>query len=427
MKKRRRTPNAGWSKRERAVYSEPTALNSASTIALPDGRPRLLVCSGHFHPHVGGVERYTRELWGRLARRGWNVSIVTSRTGPDPLHEVIDGMTVLRLPAIRVLDGRLPLLRPSSWRNSVRSALIDWRPDAVVTNTRFFPTTLFGLGVASAAHAPSLHIDHGSEHIHLPIPLGMTISKAIDHTLGSRALRRATAVVGVSEAVTRFLAHLGREGAGVLPNGVEIARFEQADGSAFRTARNIPAEAVLVSYVGRLIEDKGILTLLDAWPRLEADEAHLVVAGDGPLARTIRERTAQLKNVHLLGAVDSEDIPPLFAASDIFVHPSAYPEGLPTSILEGAAATVALIATAMGGTAEIVRSPAHGLIVPPRDPEALATAVRTLIADPELRRSMGEAARSVVRERFDWEAVANEAERILGTLGVSVGDNEARA
>jgi glycosyltransferase involved in cell wall biosynthesis len=413
--------------RQQAVYSEPTALSSPSSIALPDGRPRLLVCSGHFHPHVGGVERYTRELWGRLARRGWKVCIVTSRTGPDPLHEVIDGMTVLRLPAIRVLDGRLPLLRPSSWRRSVRSALIDWAPDAVVTNTRFFPTTLFGLDVAAAAHAPSLHIDHGSEHIHLPVPLGMTISKAIDHTIGSRALRRATAAVGVSEAVSRFLAHLGREGAGVLPNGVEVERFERADGRAFRSARNIPAEAVVVSYVGRLIEDKGILTLLDAWSQLGNSDAHLIVTGDGPLSSAVRDRTAHLKNVHLLGSVDSGDIPPLFAASDIFAHPSGYPEGLPTSVLEAAAATVAIVATAMGGTAEIIRTPAHGILVPPRDPAALATALQRLMEAPDLRRSMAEAARAVVRERFGWEAVADEAERILGALGASVGDNEVRA
>jgi glycosyltransferase involved in cell wall biosynthesis len=409
------------------VYPEFTARTSTSAIALPEGRPRLLVCSGHFHPHVGGVERYTRELWGRLARRGWKVCIVTSRTGADPLHEVIDGMTVLRLPAVRVLDGRLPLLRPSSWRRSVRSALIGWAPDAVVTNTRFFPTTRFGLDVAAAAHAPSLHIDHGSEHIHLPIPLGMTISKAIDHTVGSRALRRATIAVGVSAAVSGFLAHLGRVGAGVLPNGVEVERFARADGTAFRSARNIPAGAVVVSYVGRLIEDKGILTLLDSWSRLGESDARLIVAGDGPLARIVRERTAQLRNVHLLGSVHSQDIPPLFAASDIFAHPSGYPEGLPTAVLEAAASTVAIVATVMGGTGEIIRTPAHGILVPPHDPAALAAALKSLIADPELRRSMGEAARAVVREHFDWEAVANQAERILATLGASVGDNEARA
>ncbi len=97
----------------------------------------------------------------------------------------------------------------------------------------------------------------------------------------------------------------------------------------------------------------------------------------------------------------------LFVAADVVVHPSAYPEGLPSVLLEAAAAGAAMIATPAGGTTDLVRHGETGLLVPPGDPRALAEALELLASDDALRERLASAARRLVCERFDWSVVAD--------------------
>jgi len=386
---------------------------SAPTTRTPR---RVLVFTGHFHPHVGGVERFSLELWRRMVARGWNVRLVTSNTHGVAESEQVHGIQVQRLPVFKVVSDRLPVLLPSKalWR-AVR-ALYDWSPDVIVTNTRFFSTSILGVALAERWSVPCLHIDHGSDHIRVGSPVANRVAEMIDHSVGSWVVRRATRCVGVSGAVARFVEHLGRSGAGVLYNGVDTTTFSPGDTTS-RARLGLTADDFLILFVGRLIEDKGVLCLLDAFDRLNgATRSQLVIAGDGPLMPTIRNRTAGRANVKLLGFVSPQEVGRLMCACDVFVHPSNYPEGLPTSVLEAAAAGVAIVATPMGGTEEIVPTPAHGLIVPPADPMRLAEALSRLERDGELRASLGRTVREHVQRTFDWERIADAAEAEMNAL-----------
>jgi glycosyltransferase involved in cell wall biosynthesis len=157
-----------------------------------------------------------------------------------------------------------------------------------------------------------------------------------------------------------------------------------------------------------------VLVLLDALARLPA--LHLVVAGDGEALPELRRRAAGLPRLHLQGQVAPAEVSRLLTAADLFVHPSCCAEGLPSSILEAAAAGVAIVATPQGGTVEVIRSPAHGLLVPPGDPEALAEAMARLVDDPPLRTRLGATARLLVAERFGWDRIAETAEGELQGL-----------
>jgi glycosyltransferase involved in cell wall biosynthesis len=384
-------------------------------------RHRILVFSGHFAPHVGGVERYTRELWGRLARRGHEVSIFTSNTDGAPARERVDGMDVTRVPVVQVMQGRLPITLPSP---ALLRAVRDHarrRPAVVVTNTRFFTTSVLGVALARRWGVPALHVDHGSEHIPIPTAVAGAAAHAFDHAVGGWVLRNATRCVGVSASVAGFLAHLGRAGAGVLHNGVDTGRFERRDPS-WRPRLGIPSDRPFVLFVGRLIEDKGAGVLLDAFDAAGPPlGAHLVVAGDGPMMPALRARAQGRRDVHLLGFVGPDDVAGLLGACDVFAHPSAYPEGLPTSVLEAGAAGAAVVATPMGGTAEVVTSEREGLLVPPRDPAALAAALRALLGDATLRAAKGAALRERVRRVFDWERVADAAEAEIAALAAPLG------
>jgi glycosyltransferase involved in cell wall biosynthesis len=283
----------------------------------------------------------------------------------------------------------------------------------VVTNTRFFPASWLGTWFAGTGPLPHLHVEHGSGHVKLGGALADRLSAAIDHGPGRWVVRRATRCVGVSAAVVDFLAHLGRPGAGLLENGVDLPG-PGGDPVAVRAGLGVGADQPLALYAGRVTADKGVLVLLEALDRLP--ELHLAVAGDGEALPQLRRSAARQPRLHLLGQVAPGEVLRLLSAADLFVHPSCAAEGMPSAILEAAAAGVAIVATPQGGTVEIIRSPRHGLLVPPGDAAALAAAMSRLVADPALRARLGEQARLLVAERFGWDRIAEAAERELAGL-----------
>jgi glycosyltransferase involved in cell wall biosynthesis len=382
---------------------------------------RIAVFSGHFHPHVGGVERYLRAVFSRLVKRGHAVALLTSAAGGGAPRELVDGLEVARLPVLPLFDARFPVLLPGLPLRRGLAWIRRFRPEVVVTNTRFFTASWAGTWLARADALPHLHVEHGSGHVRLGGALADRISMAVDHGPGSWVVRRATRCVGVSSAVVEFLAHLGRPGAGLLMNGVDLATPGwQRD--QVRARLGVGADQPLALYAGRVTADKGVLVLLEALDRLPA--LHLVVAGDGEALSELRRRATRQPRLHLLGQVPPAEVLRLLGGADLFVHPSCCAEGLPSAVLEAAAAGVAIVATPQGGTVEVIRSQEHGLLVPPGDVAALAEAMARLVDDPSLRARLGARARELVEGQFSWDRIAEAAEREL--LGLVDDARDAR-
>lgn len=187
-------------------------------------------------------------------------------------------------------------------------------------------------------------------------------------------------------------------------SGVDIARFTPAE----RSDATRPLRLLLAS---RLLWEKGIGDYVAAARRLRAGglvvECWLAGAPDPGNPASIDE--AQLvawqaeRAVTLLGQV--EDMPALLALVDVMVLPTAYGEGVPRSLLEAAACGLPLIATDVPGCREVVREGENGLLIPPRDPDALGEAIARLAGDADLRRRMGEASRQLAVAEFAQEAV----------------------
>jgi glycosyltransferase involved in cell wall biosynthesis len=376
---------------------------------------RIAVFTGHFHPHVGGVERYTRALFSRLASRGHVVALVTSAVAGGQPRELVDGIEVVRLPVLPLFSARFPVLLPGPalWR--ALAWLRAFGPEVVVTNTRFFTSSWLGTRFAADEGLPHLHIEHGSGHVRLDSALGDRLAAAVDQGPGRWVVRRATRCVGVSGAVVDFLAALGRPGAGLLPNGVDLAGPGGLAGrEETRRMLGVAPGEPLALYAGRVTADKGLLVLAAALERVPS--LHLVVAGDGEALAELQRRAARLPRLHLLGQVPPAEVPPLLAAADLFVHPSCCAEGLPSSILEAAAAGLPIVATPQGGTVEVIPGPDFGLLVPPGDPGPLAEALARLAGDAPLRSRLGSDVRRLVTERFGWDRIAGLAEQALGEL-----------
>jgi glycosyltransferase involved in cell wall biosynthesis len=242
------------------------------------------------------------------------------------------------------------------------------------------------------------------------------------------AYRRSRAVVAVSEATRIQLeADLGLR-PGVLTlvrNGVPVVRGDRARARAEFGLRD---DDVMVLAVGNLDPRKGHRVLLGALQQLVANGLdvpwHLVIAGGrgGPEREPLLAFAAEhglADRVHVLG--QREDVPDLQAAADIFAMPSLW-EGLPLALLEGMIAGNACVASRTSGIPEAITDGEHGVLVPPGDVNALATALAPLLRDPALRARYGQAAYARAMQEFTIEAMTDRYEALLGIgAGVSVG------
>ena len=208
---------------------------------------------------------------------------------------------------------------------------------------------------------------------------------------------RMDAVIAISRAARTALAARGidAERVAIVPSGVAVETFRDLDRAAARASLGIAAAAQVVAIVASLHERKGHAVLLDALARLAAEglEPLCLAAGTGPEGDALQDRAQRLgvsARVRWLGQV--ADVRAVLAAADAVVMPSLA-EGLGVAAIEAMAAGRPVIASAVGGLPELVSDGVQGLLVPPGDAAALATALARCIGDASLRERLGVAGR----------------------------------
>jgi glycosyltransferase involved in cell wall biosynthesis len=232
-----------------------------------------------------------------------------------------------------------------------------------------------------------------------------------------RALPRAARVVAVSRPLADVVASFGVDRAriDVVTNGVDPALFHPRDRAAARAAVGREGDGLRwLLYVGRLEPAKGVLDLLDAFAQLRTrrDDVRLVVVGDGSAREACERAAAQDPRILVAGPQPLERVPLWMGACDALVLPS-WAEGTPNVVLEALACGRRAVATAVGGTPDVVTAPELGELVPPREPAALAAAMgRAASADVPA----AEVARAGARQ--GW---AESAARLEQTLRRALG------
>lgn len=268
-------------------------------------------------------------------------------------------------------------------------------------------------GVIAAAARPGLPLVvslHGSD-------VFVAERMAPARAAAARVFRRAGVVTACSaDLATRAIA-LGAAPSRleVVPYGVDAERFRPSiDARQRRRAEaGIGTNAPLLVAAGRLVRKKGFEYLIDALPRIAAP-AQLVIAGAGDLDAELRARAAAAgvaDRVRFLGDIAQDDVASWFAAGDVAVVPSVRDasgnvDGLPNTVLEALASGTPVVATAAGGIGSVIEDGRNGILVPERDPAALAQAVSALLADRRRGSALGVSARATVTARFGWEAAA---------------------
>lgn len=348
---------------------------------------RILVFSSYFLPHKGGVENYVYQTSKRLVKRGHKVWVVTSKLKGMKEREKIDGIDVVRVPAVDVLPDRLPL--PFVMSVTKKIGLVD----VVITHTRFYPLSLFGGFYARKQGIPWLHIEHGSKQVDYANPIVNYTAKFVDALTGRWILSHAT-VAGVSKASCGFAKRFGAKSCLVLYNGVDTKFFN----GKLKEHKNFR-----IAYVGRLIKEKGVQDLLKAVKGLDVE---VVIVGKGPFEQELKKIGGKF-----VGEKDSAGVRNVLSQSDILVNPS-YGEGLPTSVLEAGAMGLPVIATDVGGTSEIINDEKNGFLVHPGNVSELRKSIKKLL-NADLCKKMGKAMQKTVREKFDWDVVVLKFEKFF--------------
>jgi len=211
-------------------------------------------------------------------------------------------------------------------------------------------------------------------------------------------------IITVSDALKQEL--MEREGLPVkqlttIYNGIEVDRFNaKVDVKAVRRNLNIPELGPVVGTIARLAPQKGVSYFLKAASLLKEYQVNFLVVGDGPLEETLKQEAAELGlQGRVIFAGRRENIAEILSVLDIFVLPSIT-EGLPLTILEAMAAGKPVVATRVGGVPEAIVEGKTGLVVAPKDPEALAVALAGLIGERDRLMRMGTNGQKHVREKF---------------------------
>jgi glycosyltransferase involved in cell wall biosynthesis len=380
---------------------------------------RILIFAAYFHPHIGGYEKIVYELSRRLVQSGYEIDILTCNTERVAANEELDGIHIYRLPCWNALNSLYPIPKPCPTGFKILRILLRKNYDVVNTQTRFFVTSFLGLIFTKLKRTPLVHTEHGTIHSTVPSKVIDLISRAYDHSIGVLLVKSARKNIGVSQAACEFLKHLGAANTQVIYNGIDTGIFKRED-TNYRQKLGIGNDAIVITFVGRLIYAKGAQDLISAFPRIKdtAPNAKLLIVGGGPYRAELEKLARQTdcsSSILFSGQKNQAELIEILSATDIFVNPS-YSEGLPTSVIEAASIGLPIIATDVGGTREIITTGKTGILVQARDVEQLAEELCRLCADAELRGKLGKNARILAERKFNWDKITGEYIKLYTSL-----------
>lgn len=361
---------------------------------------------GQYHPRIGGAERECRKLSGRLLKGGSAVSILTQSGEGLPDHEVIDGIPVYR----KMKGGHL---YEYTYMLSVAWFLLRHirRYDII----QCFGLYLF---IPPAALIARLFKKRAVARVEGAGSSGdfYRIGQLQCGRLILDSAKRLDRIIAISGDISRELQERGFPDRSVvgIPNSVDVDLFCPGKGARKQGVRQI-------CFIGRLAEEKGVRYLLRAMGeiRKEWKGVKLFIAGDGPVRGDLEELSRQLGVMDdTVFAGHREDVLPCYQQADLFVLPSLA-EGLSLSLLEALSCGLPVIATAVGGSGEVLdprragepiapsryRIAEYGVLVNPGDVAGLAGAVLRLLRDGELSAQLRERARRHVRENYALDGV----------------------
>jgi len=387
-------------------------------LAVADRPPRVAMLASVFPPSIGGIQSHTLRLSQELVDRGGDVHVVTRiQPGLCPFER----MAAVRVHRVGLAFASGPVGSVAFIAEALRAVLrlANAGHVEIIHAHQLLSPAAVGLLAAPLAGMPLVVNPHACGSLG---DVGTLSATALGRLRLRAIVQRADAFVAVSRRIRDELLSVGAPAHAIwdIANGVDTDRFSPPaakEKQMIRRALGLPGGQLAV-FAGRLAPEKGVDVLVRAWPQLIArvPGTRLCIVGSGSEEPRLRELTRALRiegSVTFTGGVT--DVAPYTRAADLAVLPS-HTEGMPVALLEAMSCAVPVVATRVGGSAELVQQGVTGTLVPADSPAALADAMAEALLEPASAARRAEAARVHVLARHAMRVVADQYLSLYRTL-----------
>lgn len=349
---------------------------------------KVLFPATHYYPVIGGIENWTQNIAEKLAPED-EVFIVTGRVKYQPEKQELNGVKIWRTSLFALSNlSASPLIYTVSLLPFIflKSLFLIKKERIDIMHCQGFLSSFLGYLLSLLTG----------------VPFVATVQRLEEkkNYFKNFIYRRASACIGASMAIKTYFKEIGCKKVEVVPNGIDLKRFEDLGRK--------PHEGFVVITVARLEAVKGIEYLIKAISNLKSQISNLqlFIAGDGSERKNLEKLTQDLdleEKVKFLGQIPPEGIPEYLSRADCFVLPSVK-EGFGIAILESLAAGVPVVASRVGGILDIIEDGKTGLLVDPKNPEAISRAIYEIYSGRKFAKAdLG---------KYNWQDIAGQVRKI---------------
>ena len=363
--------------------------------------PSIAMVLQRYYPHIGGAEIQLQRLIPHLQARGFNVSVVTRKEKGLKSFEVVDGVSIYRVPSPgpKLLAGAIFTLLATRLLSRLRPDIIHAHEILAPTSAAFLTKYFHGWPFITTIHRGGVRGD---------------IYKIKRRLFGMRRfnvlLQKVDAFIVISREIDDELAELNVpfEKRIFIPNGVDTEVFAPPSSDQKTQLREqllIPFHATVIVYLGRLVAEKRVDHLLRIWPQIKTafPETLLLIIGTGSEETLLQGLAGD--GVRFTGQI--RDSVRYLKAADLYVSPSST-EGLSLSLLEALSCGLPVLATSVGGARDVIQHNVNGYLIPPEDLSSLKNGLLTLLGDEALRTKLGQGGRQRIISDYSLDSVADK-------------------
>lgn len=396
-------------------------------------RQRIALISVHGDPAVeigkeeaGGQNVYVRQVGEALAQQGWHVDMFTRKANAEQPRIVEHGPQCRTIRLTAGPEEFVPRDNIFGYAGTFVEEVIKFQQETgiqyLLVHTNYWISAWVGMELKKRQPIKQVHTYHSLGAVKYQSVTNIPVIASTRLGVEKAVLETAERVVATSPQEQDHMRSLvsTKGNIDIIPCGTDIRRFGSINRLEARQQLGINADAKVVFYVGRFDERKGIETLVRAMGRSQLQgkaNLQLIIGGgsrpgqsDGIERERIEGIVAELGMSDFTtfpGRIGDDILPAYYAAADICVVPSHYePFGLVA--IEAMASGTPVIASDVGGLQFTVVSEETGLLAPPKDDEAFATAIDRILSNLEWREQLGAAARARVENKFSWDGVAHQ-------------------
>ncbi|MCX9085632.1 MAG: glycosyltransferase family 4 protein [Candidatus Methanoperedens sp.] len=306
----------------------------------------LQICA-NYPPVASGFGIYAQNLSLELAKYGVKTTILTFKNNNNINNEQkqIGLLNIKRISAYNLKSIEFPIFYPTILYH-IHKIVIKNDIDVINSHTRFFTSTYYAsLYRKINKNIIFVHTEHGASSIMHKKKIISTISNSYDRTFSRWVIKTADIPIAIGPSSRDFLKKLGcKKDIEIIPNSIDCERFKKQTGYS----KNNKPEEILITFIGRLVESKGVSDLIKVFSELEdIYNIRLWIVGTGPDEKKFRDLSKKLhiKKIDFLGF--REDISNILSISDVFVNPSYY-DSAPTTLLEASCIGRRIISSNVG-------------------------------------------------------------------------------